>query len=64
MENKIVVSVPNHVYFRRRRVKQALEEVEKIFLNHKIPFEIVEDMGREFTAIASEECASKRESGH
>ncbi len=64
MENKIIVSVPDHIYFRRRRVKQALKDVQRIFLDYKVPFEIEEDMGKEFTVSESGECKSKRKASH
>lgn len=48
MENKIYIKIPSHLFARSERVKCALSDIEKILHAHKVPFEIVEDLGKNY----------------
>lgn len=64
MKRKIIIRVPDHAGFSRPHVQQALSDVEKILSSHKIPFEIIEDMGNEYTVSEDGEGYTKMKVRH
>ena len=64
MKRKIIIRVLDHAGFSRPHVQQALSDVEKILSSHKIPFEIIEDMGNEYTVSEDGEGYTKMKVRH
>jgi hypothetical protein len=60
MKYKIYIKIPSLPCAQNRRLKRALSQIEEILLTEKVPFEFIEDMGREYHLEDS--CVGKRHS--